>query len=274
MTRNQVIVVSACAVLCLGIYLFAGNKKPKTENTAQNGLNGTPPPVETLDIEAYIADVNGKIADRTIREKIDHWMAADSFAALIGQYQQLDKPLAVAHYMVKQAEKDNAANSYTHAGDYSSMLIQTAPDEKARTYLSNNAVLCYSKATELDSTNTDYKIRLAGAYMESGGGAMQGVSILMGVVHQDSTNIDALMMLGRFGIISGQYDKAIARLEKILYLRPQNSEALLLMAEAYNNKGDIPKAIELLERCKRTVNNPEAKKEIEKYIESIKKPNG
>jgi tetratricopeptide (TPR) repeat protein len=80
-------------------------------------------------------------------------------------------------------------------------------------------------------------------------------------------------MLGRFGIISGQYDKAIARLEKILYLRPQNSEALLLMAEAYNAQGNKTKAIELLERCKKTVTNPATKKEIEKYIEQIKKPN-
>jgi hypothetical protein len=29
----------------------------------------------------------------------------------------------------------------------------------------------------------------------------------------------------------------------------------------------------MLERCKKTVSDPEAKKEIDKYIESIKKPN-
>ena len=103
---------------------------------------------------------------------------------------------------------------------------------------------------------------------------MQGVSILLEIVRKDSANIDALLMLGRFGIISGQFDKAIARLEKILYLRPQNSEALLLLAEAYNGQGNKTKAIEMLERCKKTVNDPAAKKEIENYIQSIKKPNG
>jgi tetratricopeptide (TPR) repeat protein len=80
-------------------------------------------------------------------------------------------------------------------------------------------------------------------------------------------------MLGRFGIVSGQFDKAIARLEKVLYLRPQNSEALLLLAEAYNSKGDKSKAIEFLERCKKTVSNPELKKEIENHIKNINKPN-
>jgi cytochrome c-type biogenesis protein CcmH/NrfG len=109
--------------------------------------------------------------------------------------------------------------------------------------------------------------------MEGGSSPMQGVTILLDIVRKDSTNVDALLMLGRFGIVSGQYDKAISRLEKIIYLQPQNSEAWLLMAEAYNGKGDKSKAIEMLERCKRTVTNPDAKREIDKYIEGLKKPN-
>jgi len=47
----------------------------------------------------------------------------------------------------------------------------------------------------------------------------------------------------------------------------------LLLAEAYNGQGNKTKAIEMLERCKKTVNDPAAKKEIENYIQSIKKPN-
>ena len=64
MTRNQIIVVSACAVLCLGIYLFADTKKQKDEKTAEGGHNTMQtqeqPKPEALNIEAYIADVNAK----------------------------------------------------------------------------------------------------------------------------------------------------------------------------------------------------------------------
>lgn len=277
MSRNQIIVVSACAVLCLGIYLFADTKKPKTEKVANGGHNTMPQQVsqpEALNIEAYIADVNAKIADKAILEKVEKLTASKSYKELIAEYQKLDKPLAVAHYSVKLAEQENKVDFYVQAGDYNTMLMQTAPDEKARQFLSGNAVACYQKAVDLDSTKTENRIRLAGAYMESGGPPMQGVAILLDIVQKDSTNADALIMLGRFGIISGQYDKAIARLDKILYSHPQNSEALLLLAEAYNSKGDKNKAVELLERCKKTVSNPEAKKEIENYIQRIKKPNG
>ncbi len=278
MSRNQIIVVSLCAVLCLGIYLFADTKKAKKEQTA----DGAQPAMqqeeqhahETLDIEQYIKETNSKIADKATQEKVEKLLQAGSYKEVIAEYQKLDKPIAIAYYAIKLAEKENTADSYIGAGDYNNMLMQTAPDEKAKNFLSNNAVSCYQKAVDLDSNNTNNKIRLAGAFMENGGAPMQGVSILLEIVRQDSTNVDALLMLGRFGIISGQYDKAIARLEKILYLRPQNSEALLMLAEAYNGQGNKTKAVEMLERCKKTVRDPKAKKEIENYIQSIKKPNG
>ena len=275
MNRNQIIVIASCAVLGIGIYLFASTKKPKDEKVADSGHTTMPeqPQEEALNIEEYIADINSRIEDKAVREKIESLTDAKNYKDLLSEYVKLDKPLAVAYYTVRLADKENKAESYVNAGDYNSMLIQTAPDEKAKNFLSTNALECYQKAVALDSTNTENRIRLAGAYMSGGGAPMQGVTILLDVVKKDSTNVDALLMLGRFGIISGQYDKAIARLQKILYLHPQNSEALLLMAEAYSNQGNKSKAIEMLERCKKSVSDPDAKKEIDKYIESIKKPN-
>lgn len=278
MNRNQLIVIAACVTLGLGIYLFADTKKPKDEKVADSGHTTMPQQQEqkpeSLNIEEYITDVNSKITDQATKDKIAQLQQAKSYKELIAEYKMADKPIAMAYYAVKMAEVENKAESFVTAGDFNSMLMQTAPDEKAKSFLSGNALSCYQKAVDLDSSNTENRIRLAGAYMESGGPPMQGVAILLDVVRKDSANIDALLMLGRFGIISGQYDKAIARLEKILYLRPQNSDALLLLAEAYNAQGNKTKAIELLERCKKTLSNPEAKKEIENYIKSIRKPNG
>ena len=276
MKRNQLLLISACAVLCLGIYLFASTKKPKEEKPADSGHTTMPQQQqeapETLNIEQYIAETNAKIADKATKEKVETLTASKSYKDLIAVYQKLDKPLAIAYYSIKLAETENKVEAYVGAGDFNTMLMQTAPDAKAKNFLSRNAVECYEKAVAFDSTNTPNRIRLAGAIMESGGAPMQGVAILLDIVRKDSTNVDALLMLGRFGLISGQYDKAIARLEKILYSHPQNSEALLLMAEAYNGKGNKAKAIEMLERCKKAVTEPAAKKEIEGYIESIRKP--
>lgn len=277
MTRNQIILIAFCAVLGTGIYLFADIKKPKEQKPAEaehQHMPGEPPHAEALDIDAYLTETNTAIADAAVKKKVEEFAAAGNYKELMATYQQLDKPLAVAHYAVKLAEKENRPESFIAAGDYNAMLLQTAPDEKAGNFLRSNLLACYQRAVDLDSNNTNNRIRLAGAIIENNPAPMQGVSILLDIVRKDSTNVDAQLMLGRFGIVSGQYDKAIARLDKILYSHPQNSEALLLLAEAYNAKGDKNKAVEMLKRCKKTVADPAAKKEIEKYIEQIKKPNG
>jgi tetratricopeptide (TPR) repeat protein len=275
MKRNQIIVVAAIAVMCIGVYLFADIKKPKEAKVADSTLHNTSETAKegTLNIEEYLADINSRIEDKAVRTKIEGYIEAQNYKELLTEYQKLDKPLAVAWYSLKLAEKENKAQAFIEAGDYNAMLIQTAPDEKAKSFLNANTLAAYQKAVALDSTNTDNRIRLASAYMSDGSAPMQGVTILLDIVRKDSNNVDALLMLGRFGIISGQYDKAISRLEKILYLHPQNSEALLLLADAYQNQGNKAKAIEMLERCKKTVANPDAKREIDNYIQNIKKPN-
>jgi Tfp pilus assembly protein PilF len=273
MTRGQIITVSACFILLVVIYLFGNTVKPKDSNPAvvMNGHAQTTP--EKLDIESYIANVNSLISDKATKERILALTAQDNYKELVVAYQKLDKPLAVAWFSVKAAQLDNKEETYLAAGEYNAMLMGSAPDDKARKFLSSNTILCYEKAVAMDTANTANRIRLAGAYVEDGEQPMRGIMMLREIVEKDSNNMDAQLMLGRFGMMSGQVDKAIARFEKILYLQPENTEALLLMAEAYDRKGDKQKAIELLERCRKTVREPEAKKEIDQYIQNLKKAN-
>ena len=46
------------------------------------------------------------------------------------------------------------------------------------------------------------------------------------------------------------------------------------MAEAYNSQGNKKKALELLERCKKSIQDPKARKEVENYIDTIKSKGG
>jgi thioredoxin-like negative regulator of GroEL len=275
MKRNHIILLSVAAVVFAAIYLFAPTKK--THETIKQTAVNTPEDSHeheavVLDIESYITTIKQQITDQKKIEIINQAESRSDFNLLIEVYKGLDKPLAVAHYAAKQAKVENTLPSLLKAGDYNSMLAQTAPDQSSKSFLLTNAIELYSKATTIDSNNTDNKIRLATAYIEEGSQPMQGVSMLLDIVRRDSTNMDAQLMLGRFGLISGQLDKAIVRLEKVLYSRPQNSEALFLLAEVYNAKGDKNKAVELLEKCKQTMKTPELKSEIDKYIETIKQP--
>ncbi|MBK7147680.1 MAG: tetratricopeptide repeat protein [Bacteroidetes bacterium] len=272
MKRNQIIVISVCALLGIGIYFFANTTKPAKKEEATQPAMPDMTKTEALNIEEYVAETSAKIEDQATREKVEQLQKTSSYKELADVFVKLDKPLAVAYYAVKQAEASNQPNDLAQAGDYNAMLLQTAPDAKAQQYLMDNMVYCYKKSYELDSNNTDNKIRYASSIIQQGGAPMRGVSMLLDIVRKDSTNLDAQMMLGRFAIVSGQFEKALARFDKILYLSPQNQEALLLAAQAYEGKGDTPKAIEMLERCKKTVKDPNAQREIDNYIKQLSGP--
>lgn len=55
---------------------------------------------------------------------------------------------------------------------------------------------------------------------------MKGIQQILGVVRKDSNNMKAQMMLGVGGYVSGQYDKAIERLQKVVIAQPDNTEAI------------------------------------------------
>jgi len=56
----------------------------------------------------------------------------------------------------------------------------------------------------------------------NGENPMAGITILRELVAEDSTNVDAHYYLGLFSVKSGQLDKAIARFERVLALRPDD----------------------------------------------------
>jgi tetratricopeptide (TPR) repeat protein len=78
------------------------------------------------------------------------------------------------------------------------------------------------------------------------------------------------LTLGRLAVVSGQYDKAIARLEKLVKLYPDNAEGFLHLGEAYRAVGKKEEAIKAFEKCKSLLNNTEAKNQLNNIINQTK----
>ena len=75
---------------------------------------------------------------------------------------------------------------------------------------------------------------------------------------------------GFFSEKSGQWDKAIARFNKVLKIKPDFIEAYLHLADAYEQKGDKTKAIASLEKYSTLVDDPTVKTEVQNYINKLK----
>ena len=138
-------------------------------------------------------------------------------------------------------------------------------------YLNAQAVTSYEKALEINPENTDAKIGLAVTYLEtSTENVMKGVLLLRDITDNDPGNITANLLLGRYGIVSGQFDKAVQRLEKVLSVDSTNAEAYLYLAEAYEGMGKKDQAIRMLEKCRELVKTPGFSDVITQYIEKLK----
>lgn len=173
-------------------------------------------------------------------------------------------------YSKQIAQADNTAEAWIKTGDnYSETYGSDSISDSLRIYLAQNAQKCYQEALERKPEDTDTKIKLAGTYMD-GQQPMSGVSILLDIVRKDSNNIKAQFILGRYGIVSGQYDKAVLRLTRVTEIDPKNTDAWFLLAQAYSGLGKKDKAIESFEKCKKLVNDPQISAEIDNYIEKIK----
>src|SRR4030095_15407641 len=137
-------------------------------------------------------------------------------------------------------------------------------------YAVDQAINSYQRLQKLDSANLNYPIREAVCYIDGKGQVMQGVAILKEVERKDPNNRDMNLILGRLAVISGQFDKAIERLERLIKMDPSNAEAYFHLAGAYQAVGRKEDAIKALEHCKSLVSDPDFSAQIDSYINQIK----
>jgi cytochrome c-type biogenesis protein CcmH/NrfG len=190
--------------------------------------------------------------------------------SIIAFYENNEQYNFSAWFHTKKAEILQTPESWRVAGKRQYSVSQNeAYEADFNMVLRQQGIQSYQKAVALDSTNLDTRVDLATCYLDDGATTMDGITLLLGVIEEDSLHINANILLGRFGIVSSQYNKAIKRLENVLSLQPENTEALFLMGEAYVGLDEIDKAIETFEKVKEIVENEEIKKEIDVYINEI-----
>jgi tetratricopeptide (TPR) repeat protein len=78
------------------------------------------------------------------------------------------------------------------------------------------------------------------------------------------------VVLGVGGLVSGQFDKALERFQKVVNKEPGNLEAIAYLADTYAAKGNKAEAIKWYTLSKRLANNPHYTEEVDKRIQSLK----
>jgi len=233
-------------------------------NDLMNKANGTLPKV----MQDSVAQLNEDLtASKNEKEKIS------LLKKLTGIWDRNGNIMASGVCFEQLAGISNLESDLKEAAVRFSLSYNDVTDSLVRGFAVNHAINDYQQLLNMDSTNQDYKIGLALAYMDGAGNVMNGVSLLKEVELVNPDNIQMNLTLARFGIMSGQFDKAITRLNKVISLSNDNqvkAEAWYQLGEAYRATGKKDEAIKALENSKALMTNPDFKKQLDIYIQQIK----
>jgi tetratricopeptide (TPR) repeat protein len=179
-------------------------------------------------------------------------------------------------YLSKAAKLENSEKSLTFAAQFTLDAVRTEPADSIRNWKTAEAIELFEKAIQLNPGNDSLKVGLGSCYIfgkaitgANGADAMKGVGILREVITRDSTNMQAQLALAVGGYVSGQYDKAIPRLLKIVSAEPNNMEAMTYLADSYAASGKNAEAIKWYSTAKRFYNNPRYSKEVDERIKQL-----
>jgi tetratricopeptide (TPR) repeat protein len=285
--KKQIILASTALLFVIGFFVFGRTtptKKPVTIAKADaDGHNHS----DVFDIAHFIADSKqkltpvqniavGKLENSVTRgdvlsQQID---ANNKLAAFWKDSVRLFEPYA--YYLSQAAKLDNSEKNLTFAAQLILTNLRFEQDEAKLAWQSALAVELFERAIEKNPANDDLKIGLGSCYIYGKGRAsgseetMKGIQQLLAVVKKDSNNMKAQMILGFGGLVSGQYDKAVERLNKVVKAQPNNMEAIEYLANAYSATSNKTEAIKWFNVMRKMDNNPEFLKQVDEKIKSLK----
>jgi tetratricopeptide (TPR) repeat protein len=281
--KQQWIVIGSGVVLFCLVYFFGRTstnspKIAKAGTTAPKPVNGEIVDFKTVlaaskqeltpDQLAYInqletAVVRGDVKEQQIRvyrQIADFWR--DSAHLL----------LPYAYYSGLASKLENSGKSLTFAAHYFLDGLRKQSNPALRQWMATEAKELFEKALVVDPSNDSSKIGLGSCYLfgNISTNPMQGIQLIREVADRDPNNMYAQFMLGLGGFESGQFDKAIERLTKVVEKQPRNLEAILVLAESYERKGDKDNAVKWYEASKQFFTDKDILDEINHRIQDLK----
>jgi tetratricopeptide (TPR) repeat protein len=179
-------------------------------------------------------------------------------------------------YFSEASKLENSEKNLTFAARLFLNNLRGEKDNEKLAWETKEAIDLFNRAIKLNPTNDDLRVGLGSTYIYGKGRngdpqeTMQGIQELLAVVRKDSSNLKAQLMLGVGGVVSGQFGKAIERLEKVVKAQPTNVEAVAYLADAYAGTGKKAEAIKWYNVSKRLINDPHYTEEVDERIKKLK----
>jgi tetratricopeptide (TPR) repeat protein len=178
-----------------------------------------------------------------------------------------------AWYNGEAARLENSEKKLTFAARLFLDNLQNDEVAQRRQWKALQAKDLFERSLKINPDNDSAKVGLGACFLFGNISAapMEGILKIREVVEKDSTNLYAQMMLVKGSLISGQYDKAISRLETMDRVKPGDLEIMLLLGEVFERAGEKANAINWYRQCLKVAREPELKKAIDSRIAELEK---
>ncbi len=255
--KAQIIsLTSATALFCVlyfGFDMRSSRKNSPAQSAEQSGSITDALTLITEARKSLSPDQAGSLA--ALEQQLDG--AADDAARIalrkkISAFWYERRQLMVAGYYAEEvAAAEKADSSWSVAGAlYYTALVQSQ-DAVQKAEIAGKAVRCFENASSLAADNPAHKVNLALVYAENppADNPMKPVLMLRELEQQYPDNPSVYNALGRLAIKTGQWQRAVDRLEKAWSLDKKNPNTPCLLAKAYEGLGNTEKANEFAAVC-------------------------
>ena len=178
-----------------------------------------------------------------------------------------------AWYAAEAARLENSEKTLTFAARLFLENMQREQDPRFRQWEALQAKDLFERSLIINPGNDSAKVGIGACYLFGNISAapMEGILKIREVVERDSTNLYAQLMLVQGSIYSGQYDKALSRLETVIRLQPSNIEAILMTAEIYERTAKKSEAVKWYRKSLEFIKRADIKADIEHRIAELNK---
>lgn len=271
MLKTRLLLIGGCAVVILLIFQLPKVvvENERDADSAGSGADTVSSHIETHtqtpeNVRTRIRDFRTKFASGTEKEK--NAIFADSLAGLYRIANQFD---SAAWFAEESSKFFNNVESWAKTGESYYQAYTLALDPVKQKTLAAKTQEFYGKVLRDNPGNLEIKTKMAMTYLTSSN-PMQGITMLREVLAKDPKNELALFNMGMLSIQSGQYDRAIERLEELVAVNPGHIQGQLLLGLAWMNKGDGEKARAQFEKVKQMDKDPAVQATVDSYLKDLK----
>jgi len=266
------------------VYFFGNTTPPEKQHAVTEGANGaTPKKIEAAVIiaaakqklsaarQAYVTGLESSVVRGDVKEQ--QIKVYNQLANFWRDSVHFFEPYA--YYTGAAAKLENSEKSLTFAARQFLNELKGTNQPAVKQWMADESKDLFERALAINPANDSSKIGLGSCYIFGSTAGdpqevMMGIQKILEVARKDSTNMYAQLMLGIGGVVSGQLDKAVERLKKVVEKEPANLEAIFMLAEAYERKGDNTDAVYWYEAGKKYISNPQMAEEIDNKIKTLK----